>query len=57
MQGDVQLANILERHLGDVYMVSAFVSLRRMNKLVPQTAELVLEFRQSTFDIEFANRL
>ena len=57
MQSDAQLADIFERHGRNVYVVGkALVTLRRGNKLVPQIAELVLEFWQSTLNIELAKR-
>ena len=57
MQGDVKFVDIFQRRLGDNYVVRAIVSLDRLNKLVPQIAELVLELRQCLSDLELANRI
>jgi hypothetical protein len=55
VQSDVELANVLQRHRTDAYNVGALIVLRSLDEFVPYAAKLVLEFWQSTFDIEFVN--
>jgi hypothetical protein len=54
VQFDVQLTNVLQRSCGDPYGVRPIIILRQVDKLVPYSAELVLEVGESISVIEAA---
>ncbi len=51
MQSDVNLADVLESCQREVPNVNVPVRRRSVNKLVPQSAELVLELWQGTLRV------